>query len=64
MGTTPLVVVVVVAFVEALIMNRVNTPLNLTIDCGAGGAGGVGLNQDNVPINGEAGNNGVCVIFY
>lgn len=52
------------SFVEALIMNRVNTPLNLTIDCGAGGAGGVGLNQDNVPINGEAGNNGVCVIFY
>lgn len=52
------------SFVEALILNRANTPLNLTIDCGAGGSGGVGLNQNDIVITAEAGNSGVCVIFY
>ena len=52
------------AFVECLIINRNNTPLNLTVDCGAGGTGGVGLNLDGTVINGQNGNNGICVVFY
>ncbi len=52
------------AFVEAIIVNRASTPLVLSIDCGVGGAGGVGLNQNGNTINGAAGVDGVCVVIY
>lgn len=52
------------AFVEAIIVNRASTPLVLSIDCGVGGAGGVGLNQNGNTINGASGVDGVCVVIY
>lgn len=51
------------AFVEALIINRINLPLTLTIDCGLGGVGGTGLNLDGTVINGQDGEDGICVVI-
>jgi hypothetical protein len=52
------------AFVECIVFNRDTTPLSLTVDCGVGGAGGVGLSQNGTVINGFVGYYGICVVIH
>lgn len=47
------------AFVEALIKNNSNAPLDLTIEVGAGGASSTGNYS-----NGQNGGHGICVVIY